>query len=331
MVKNLTKGKIVLLVAVIIIVIVVCILFLTRFFLFGSPDSPLVDLVGKNLPGFVEYEKTGSVSISDIEKSSIVYLKKTYSDYEKAGEAGDDSFLVLKRIADDSEVVIFRGNLGHQINNVFVDQENQSLVYTFEDNRGDYGKTYLVVFDLETMLETGRILMLDKDNYINDEHFLGAGAYVYGVLFDETNHQILFQVEFRKDSIYYNATEYFILDIRTGNISEISEGNYDEASENLGNNSFTYVQGDSVRELFFVYPSSDYLPANYKHKYNGVYINDGANNIRISRSNYGAGNAMNGAFWFANGQYVIIGSFLYDTSGRREGARIVDGAVLAVW
>ena len=81
------------------------------------------------------------------------------------------------------------------------------------------------------------------------------------------------------------------------------------------------------QNLFSIYPYSDYLPANYKHKYNGTYINDGVNNIRISKMKTYSGNPI----WLEDGKYVIYGSYIFDTSGKMKEIKISDGNVFAVY
>jgi hypothetical protein len=120
------------------------------------------------------------------------------------------------------------------------------------------------------------------------------------------------------------------LDINSGEIKGISEDLYNKTLNylNISDDPFTYTFGDSIKKLFFIHPYSDYLPANYKHKYNGTYINNGSYNIRISRVyDY----FTRDVFWLEDGQYVIFGSYIYATSGKIKETKIVDGRILAVY
>jgi len=318
-----------------IIVIISSVLVASLLFIFliilDSPDSPLGQQVGRNLPNFVEYTKTENVSISDVDVSMIIYFNKTHSKYTQAGKRGDESYLVLKNLSDDSEEILFSGNLGHGIDNLFIDKKNQRLLYTFKDDRKELGKVYLIVFDLETMHETDKIPMNGMDSYTNSAGVRGLGSLVLSVLFDDDNDQILYLVHNSKNSI--NAYVYFSIDINTGSRQEISKNRHKELqmNTNAGRSHVFYLDNGQKKELFFVYPMSEYRYANYKQKYNGIYINDGSQNIRISQTSSPAADSRKKAFWFENGNYVICGSYLYDTTGKKEALKIVDGEVLAVY
>ena len=306
-----------------IVALLACTFFLSPFFLYGSADSLMINFVGRNLNHFVEYEKTGTVSIANKELT-IVYYKKTYDI--------DESYLIIKKLPEESEEIIFQGNLGHDIKNVFIDENNERLLYTFQDIRKDFDRIYLIVYDLETMRETNKIMMMDQTNYKNEEMFLGGGAITFGELFDASKDKIYFRIHFKANTVNYYGIEYFFLDINTEEIEEISESQYAEISNNpsIFKNSNTYIDLNSVKRLFHIYSYSNYLPANYKPKYNGTYINDGLHNIRISKS-ANINDVASDVFWLYDGQYVICGSYIYDTSGKMREAKVVDGTVLAVY
>ena len=318
---------------IIILAAIACLFLFRSIFLYGSPDSPVVNIVGKDLPYFTEYEKTEPVSISDIDASTIIYLKKTYNLYFEADKPGDETYLILKNLSGGSEKIIFQGNLGHQIDNLFYDGNNHRLLYTYEDIRYDYGRTYLIIFDLKTMREVNKFMMLDKDAYHNDEHFLGAGAYISDVLFEYDFGNVLYLVYYQSDSSSYNAEDYFSMNVNTGDIVGISEEKYEELLHNpdTNKNSFTYYGRDGEKHLFSIFPWSDYLPSNFKHKYNGIYIDDGTNSVRVSSADSVARGFESKPFWLEDGRYVVLGPYLYDTSGRKTEIQIADGIVLAMF
>ena len=119
-----------------------------------------------------------------------------------------------------------------------------------------------------------------------------------------------------------------MLNINTGKVESISEDQYREILNNNPQDPFTFVSNDITLRLFSIAPFSNYLPANFKHRYNGIYINDGTNNTRISRkiTHLGAN-----IIWLRDGKYVVSGSYIYDTSGRLKETKLIDGEILAIF
>jgi hypothetical protein len=287
----------------------------------------MVNIVGRRLPNFTEYERTGEVSLSDLNISAVIYFRKTHDLYTRANAPGDESYLVHRNLADGTETIIFEGNLGHDIMYAFVDEGNQRLLYTFRNIRGGESRyTYLVVYDLQTHREINRIQMLDADayDYRNEGHFLGAVAFVSYVMLDEGTGQIIFVVRYKEDSAYFNAEEYFSLDADTGILTAISARAYEEVYT-------AHFEQRGERSFFAVYPYSDRLYDNYRPRYNGLYVNDGERNIRVSTRPFSATDIAYTTIWLNNGSYVINGSYVYDATGRKHEMMIVNGDVLAVY
>jgi hypothetical protein len=305
-------------------------------FTYGSPDSIFVNFVGKDLDNFLEYKQSEIISIDD-KDLTIIYQRKTYDQYSAypnlggANNPGDNSYLIVKKINENSEQVIFQGNLGHEIKYVFIDKINNCLYYTLNDNRKDLNIYYLIYFDLIKMQEINKITVIDTKKYKNPTQasYL-SGGFINNAVFDHINKNILFTIHFYTAN-GTNGNEYISLNINTGKIDEISENIYKDILEYLyiSENSFTYSSKEGEKKLFVIAPYSDYLPANYKHKYNGLYIYDGVNNIRISKLKISY--SSNNPIWFNDGQCVFYGSHLFDTSGRKKEAEIVDGIILAVY
>jgi len=300
------------------------------FFNFGSPDSPFINIVGRDLNNFMEYEKTGMISITDKEYT-IIYQKKTHDQYTRANHPGDESYLIIKSLSNNLETTVFQGNLGHEIKYAFFDKRINHLYYTFVDIRNDFNKAYLITFDLTRMEIINKIMVMDKEKYDKGQ-FLGGGGYINRCIFDEINYRFLFQINHKLETGQYEGRDHLSLNINTGILEEISEINFMEILSRLQitENSFTYVYENIKKRLFFIFPYSDYLPANYKNKYNGIYINDSLNNIRISRA-YELYFSGANPIWIENGQYLIYGSYIFDTSGRMEEVKIADGIVLAIF
>jgi len=303
---------------------------------YGSPDSIFVNFVGKNLDSFLEYKQSEIVSVEDNDLT-LIYQRKTYDQYNAypnlggANNPGDNSYLMIKKINENTEQIIFQGNLGHEIKFVFIDEINNCLYYTLRDIRKDSNIYYLIYFDLIKMQEISKFIVIDIEKYKNpNQTSYLSGGFIDNGVFDHINNKILFTIHFYNAN-GTNGNDYISLDINTGRIDEISENTYKDILEylNICESSFTYSSKEGEKKLFVIAPYSDYLPANYKHKYNGLYIYDGVNNIRISKLKISY--STNNPIWFDDGQYVFYGSYLFDTSGRKKEAKIVDGIILAVY
>jgi len=299
-------------------------------FIYGRPDSFSVNFVGMDLDNFVEYEKTEEIPITNMDYT-IIYLKKTLVEMGPPDKPTKGryqvSYLALRKISGGSEEITIQE--GNEIEEAIVDKENQRLFYTFRERKDGADKDYLVVYDLENTRIVNIIMVLDTINY-EREHWALSGAYISRVVFNDAGNKIVFQVNYHLDTVYYEGRDYLSLDVNTGEVKEISKNEYNEVLDylNIPESRFTYVSQDTEKKLFFIYPYSDYLPANYKHKYNGIYINDGSGNIRISKEKTYIGGPV---LWLEDGRYVICGSYLFDTSGKMKEVRIADGNVLAVY
>ena len=89
-----------------------------------------------------------------------------------------------------------------------------------------------------------------------------------------------------------------------------------------------YIHEDSGKKIFFIEPNT----ANdfFKSKYFGTYINDNINNIRISRV-YDHEHYTYPAAWLENGRYVVFGGYLFDTLGKLNEIKIIDGTILSLF
>ena len=294
----------------ILVFIIMCSLLITSCFTYGSPDSIFVNFVGRDLENIVEYPKTGVVSLENMD-FMIVYRRDTLVEMEPPERRNRGnylfSYLILRNISMESEeIIIYQGNLNEQ---VIVDEHNRRLFYISLDFNYNRNSCYFNIFNYETMENESNILISDRSSHINR------------MLFDEENGNVYFD---RFDG-------HLMLNIYTNNIVEITREMYQEVYNKINiSNSFTYTSQDNVLKLFFIVPYSDYLPANYKHKYNGTYINNGPLNIRISNSTDGF-YTTTPVFWLEEGKYFIRGRYLFETSGKLEELQIADGNILALF
>ena len=317
-----------------IITLLICTIFFSSCLIYGRPESIFVNFVGRDLENFVEHKKTGIIPIEDI-NYTMVYIKRDFimMGPPETRTRGDYlvSYLTLKKISDDSEEIIFTKKHGidpGSINRVIVDKENHRLLFTVEENINGSRGEYLYIYDLINKQIINKMLILDRNKYKREDLFL-SGAYISGMSYDYNN-KLLFQVNFNLDTVYYEGRNYFSLNINTGEVYEISEDQYKEILTLLSipESPYTYISNEITMKLFSIVPFSDYLPANFKHKYNGIYINDGTNNIRISRRTR---HLERNVIWLENGKYVVNGSYLFDTSGRLNELKLADGEILTVF
>ena len=271
---------------------------------------------------FVEYEKNGTVELPG-GISTIIYFKQTLDAYTEAGKPGDESYLVVKNLADETETIILQGNLGINIRHVVVDEENQRLYYTYWDVRKDIGRLHLVSYDLAAMRE------IKKSPFFNQSPgsaSLMSMTLLMSMALDEADPGKL-RLEVIEDSgppKFDGKWKYLLYDLETEETEVIAQG-----ISNTEHYAASKKQSDT-KEFFDVYyydGPPDFHNAYYKPEYAGIYINDGTNNIRISKNR----NATGRTFWLEDGAYVVSGSYLYDTSGKMLERKIADGEVLAIY
>ena len=301
------------------IIIALCTSSLMSCLTYGRPDSLFVNVVGRDLENFVEYEKTGKIPINSMDYT-VIYLKRTSVEMGPPLKPTRGKYLVkhliLRRIADGSEKTIYIEENNASIQEeAIVDKDNHRLFYIIQERDDDFnGKLSLVVYDLENMRVLDKIVILEGR----------YNSHIYDIFFDETMSNLFLRIMTSYDQ------KLVSINIDLSDVTEITKEQYEEvkADLNIPKDDYTYTSGGITMKLFSIFPYSDYLPANYKHKYNGLYINDGLNNIRISEEdNY----LISSNFWIEDGRYVIRGSSIYDTSGRMKEAEIADGLIIAVY
>lgn len=287
-------------------------------FTYGSPDSIFVNFVGMDLENYVKYEKKGNIYIGNMDYK-IIYIKETLVEMgppeKQAKGMYQRQHLIVKKMIDGSEEIIFSegNNMGIQ-EKAIVDKDNHKLFYIFKET--EYKplkyKMYLGTYDLKNNQIMEEIMILENKEYIS----------INELFFDNINNNLLFKVNFGK--------EYFILNIDSSKIDKISEKQYEQiiGNMNISENNRSYISDGITMKFFSISPFSDYLPANYKHKYNGIYINDGTNNIHISKvETY----LLSPILWLEGGKYFIQGSYLFDTSGKMKEVKIADGNIIAIY
>ncbi|MCL2129931.1 MAG: oligogalacturonate lyase family protein [Treponema sp.] len=287
---------------------VIAIIFFIKF-CYGPPNSKLVNIVGKNLKNFIEYEKTGTASLENLDYT-IVFFKNTFVEKDREPFGKGDylySYLIIRTLSNESgEFIIDEGNYNDEI---IIDEKNNRLFYISKDF--DKHNCHFNIFNYKAYQNEGRILITNNSTLI------------HRMVYDNINENVLFYGFDGKNNFYLK------LDLNTKDIIGITEGQYEEESKNFPRHINTsYVSGQKNLELFTIIPNSDFLPANYKHKFTGIYINDGKNNIRILKNGFYITTPV---YWLMDGKFVIFNKYLIDTSGKINEAIIADGPVRALF
>ena len=171
----------------------------------------------------------------------------------------------------------------------------------------------MAIFDLVNMRNIEKILIFDNPRMLNPS--------ATNMVFDRENNKILFEITYNLLGANLVTdrwrTHYISFNTKIREIEEITQYCYYDTLYALGisSNPFSHISQGVTRTLIF--------------RNNGVFVNDGRNNIRISRTISSL--LGNRPLWLGNGEYVIIGSYIFSTSGRLYETRIADGKILAVF
>ena len=307
------------------------IMFLYSCLTYGRPESIFVNFVGRDIENFVEYKKEGKISIENM-NLNIIYRKNILVEMGPPERPTKGKYqishLVLRNLLTSEEIIIHERIV---VEKLLLDINNKQILYTFKERQRNSNLNYLIIYDLENKNIIDKIMILDDIKYKNEDLWLGGGGYISKMFFDERNNFIVFVFNYRTNGVKYDGYDYYLLNLNSREVVEILENEYKEIINTLeiSENNFIYNYDGNTKHLFSIFPYSNYLPDNYKHKYNGTYINDGINNIRISKieTSYSGYSPL----WLENGQYVIYGSYIFDTSGKRKEVKIIDGNIYAVF
>ena len=309
-------------------------LLFTCFGCYSPPNSPLVNIVGKDLNNFIDMTKHQKDTLALSGNYQLLYLRKTHEEYEKPDDKGDKAFLILEDIETNKKEILFEGHLGYDIDYAFFVPHEKSVLFTLENARKSEDKTYLYKYDLLKKMVILKYVLLDKSKYKDPDIFLGGIAYILELHFNENGQEFYLKVNHQKSSGEFGLYDYFIFDLGYGSKTKISSQKFEKLKNSIESNhtyGYSYLIEKRNLRLFAIIPHSDYSPSNYKHKYNGVYVNDGKNNIRISRIN--GYEIMGGSppIWIEGGSKIISGGYLFDVEGVHREQKLVDGKILSVF
>jgi hypothetical protein len=184
------------------------------------------------------------------------------------------------------------------------------------------------MYDFLQQKQIDEIEILPSDSYRWDS----GGLIINGlsIFRDTANLRILKAVKSAPDS--YLCKKILLLPNGFGSISDTMKyqglDEYDNSKDIQAGNSFKFNRNDSLK-LFVINPTSDYLPANFRHKYNGLYVWDSRDGInkRISKDhNWFPGTV----FWLESGSVIIRENKAYNSRGYSKPVKIVNGEIIAV-
>ena len=310
-----------------VVILISCITFVVTY---GRTEAPIANIVGKNLRDFVEHEKTGEISIENMDYT-LIYRKHVLRELEppERPTRGNYSFfyLAMKKLSNDAEEVIIHEG---RVERAVVDRENQLLFFMDDDRYWSDNRTiikyYLTIYDLAAMQPVDRIMVLDMSKY--QEENIRNVAHITSMVFNYNENKLLFIVRVNRTGVSV-ATDYLSLNISTGEVNEIPEEQYTAMTNYLHiQGRTTFIANETTMRLFWVAPSGNSPLNSYKPRYWGLYINDGTSNIRISRQRQ---SPWRFPIWLGNGRYVVFGPYLFDTAGRLTEVKIADGEILTIF
>lgn len=293
-------------------------------------DSPLVHIFGKDIENFVDKTVDQKEPAKLNGEYLFLYLQKP-DHFVERGSSEDKVRLCLKNSAAGQVKTVFHGNLANRIEYGFIDSGRSRVLFTIKNWGGSQDRnTYLYVYDYEkNLIFQNRIPVLEPKKYTNQP--VGAdGVFLDGIDLCENNTSVCTRIQYGQNEKGSYRWDFNLIDIKTGIRKTIDEETYRRlATESHLNSGVRYesIKHGKKIELFSVYQYHDRIKENPKPKYNGIYINDGKNNIRISRLD-GYELLKSKPIWIEDDKKVIMGRYLVDIEGRQKAVTIINGQML---
>ncbi len=285
----------------------------------GAPDSSIVNIVGKNIKNFIDTTNQQREEINLEKDYLILYRQEDYS--------RDKGYLYLKDTENNKTLRIFEGHVGYEIKYGLIIPEKKIIVFSFSDERIEpFGRTLLKVYDYLNNTYTDEKEIIDGES----EH----ERFILSELVISKDKQYI-AVEMFKSLASRKYTYTFKCFRLKGNLlipsTEITykEIKKEQREDDVQIGSKYITQNGERLMVFRVSQESDFLPANYKPKYNGLYIYSKKDNInrRISlRNEFYVGPIL----WIDSGSKLTRGGYLYDTTGRKKESLLVEGTIIYI-
>lgn len=310
-------------------------IFLIGCLFYGPPDSPFTKIVGK-----------------DVKKNFIDTVPKQKEEVKLEGEYlllysqvhGSKKLLFLKNSKNKKIIKIFE-NQEERPNAGLIIPEKKIIIFggiSYTPGLDLYSVTTLRLYDYlnNTFVDEEILIPNDKDWILTRLLVSSDKKYICAEIMETKWGQkmpppVLFLKPKRPACIpeYHYFYKFFeikdnkLISIDKIAIEEITKGQIN-CSTQVGY--ICKTKDGNELNAFIIKPYSDFLPANYKPKYNGVYIHDKKENVnrRISlRTDF----FTEPNVWLENGRKLIKGKYLFDTSGiKKESLLIEEGTILYV-
>ena len=277
-------------------------------------DSPLVYVFGKDIENFVDRTADQKESAKLKGEYLFLYLQKPDRFVER-GSSEDKVRLFLKDSLTGQVETVFEGKLGTEIKYGFILPKAHIILFTLEDWRSKDDNMYMYTYNYqENVLLQQKIRIFEPKKYTNEPLWVGGGVFLDTVDLCLNNTSLCTRIKYGQNEKGYYCFDFNVIDIKTGVRKTIDEQTYRRlATESHMGSAVRYesVKNGKKIKLFSVYQYNDRIRENPKPKYNGIYINDGKNNIRISRLD-GYELLKSKPVWVENDTKVIIGCYLLE-------------------
>lgn len=294
-----------------------------------GPNSPLVFILGKDMPNFVDKTTDQKEPAKLTGEYLFLYLDQPKGYVERKGPK-DKIYLRLKNSKTGEVKTIFEGHSSYRIEHAFILPETRTIVFTWQDRRFYDDKVYVTAYNYEKNETLGETLIWEHGKYWKPPHYLSA--FLDGVDLCQNNTSLCIRTEYKRnpgDAKY--SWDFYTVNIKTGVRQSIDEETYRklllESHMNSAARYESWKHGKRV-ELFYVFQYHDRIRENPKPKYNGIYIKDGKYNIRISRLEPDPEILTSTPVWVDDDRKVIIGRYLVDIEGKQRATSITDGRML---
>jgi hypothetical protein len=320
---------------------------LTACVLFGTPDSPMVNLVGRDMENFNDMTKNQE-KVLELNNVYLILYKQTLPNARTRFALLDTATGFDENILVDSQNI--------QINHGFL-LSNKNLIAFIVSYGGfidlilyDYKKR--INLDEKVIIESNTRCTNPEEKYTSKKEktidltpslvfsncksylkvsyveFSKDKRYIFIKLVERSNESLLHPE--KKEEPIYSMKCFQIEEDKLIDCSNLDKGRFEMAKDVQTGYKFTTSNGN-MKSLFIIEPVSDYLPANYKPKYRGLHIRDeNSKQDYLISKNYNLSSYMNGSepVWLDDGKMVAYDSNILDCTGKLKEKKLVDGIIV---
>jgi hypothetical protein len=326
-----------------VILLLIVIISLTGCVFYGTPDSPLVNVVGRDIKNFNDMTRTQD-KVLELNDDYLVLYKQKIPNARTRFALLDTSTGFDETILIDSQEI--------KINCGFI-LPNKNLIAFIVTSDGIY---YLILYDYKSRINLDEIIIIKKHKgHYNDEgNAIHTNTGKTVIL--NPNPGFIIETYFTIDNVEFSTDKKYIfikLAETPWSFKNEKPTNYAMKSFKIQNNKFIDVSNmnnkkfemakdvqtgyklktsdGNTKSLFIIEPDSDYLPANYKPKYKGLNIRDEhSNQTYLISKNYNYSSHINESVpvWIDDGKMVAYDSNILDCTGKFKEKKLVDGTIV---